>query len=87
MQHFLKPAPGTAWAQIVPPKLLHKQLVATHNAAPALDASLAEGTPDDACLTAQKQESDSKSFVCLAIRPPGWRWEEQSNDLWQTAAA
>jgi hypothetical protein len=55
MQHFLKPASGTAGTEVVAPELLEQLLVAVHCAIAAFDSGLAEGTPDAACCSAQKE--------------------------------
>src|SRR5262249_20080618 len=74
MQHFLKPATGAAGAEVVAAEFLAQLLVAMDDSATSLDLSFAQGTPGVACPWAQKECSESISFVCLAIRPPRWRW-------------
>jgi hypothetical protein len=54
-QHRLKPAPGTAGAQIVSPKLLDQFLVAMDDAQTLLDRCFGVESPAGVCSTAQKQ--------------------------------
>jgi hypothetical protein len=70
MQQFLKPAARLAWARIVPAHLLRELLVAVNQALAPLHVGFAQGTPGVACSSAQKELSDSRSFVCLPIGPP-----------------
>lgn len=70
MQHFLKPAPGAAWALVVTAEFLHQYLAAVDDARTTLDLRLAQGTPGDVCWSAQKEASESRSFLFLAIQPP-----------------
>jgi hypothetical protein len=56
MQHFLKPASGTARAEIIAAELLKQLLLAAvHRAIAAFYASFAQGTPGAAWMCAQKQ--------------------------------
>jgi len=71
MQQFLKPAARVARARIVPPHLLRKLLVAVNQPLAALHVGLAQGTPGVVCSSAQKELSESRSFVFLPIEPPG----------------
>ena len=70
MQQFLKPAARVARARIVPAYLLRKFLVGVNQPLATLHVGFAQGTPGVACLSAQKELSDSRSFVCLPIGPP-----------------
>jgi len=58
-QHRLKPAAGSAGAQIVPPWFLNELLVTVDDAQAALDASFGVESPSDACSSVQKQNRDS----------------------------
>ena len=72
MQHRLKPAPGTARTRIIAPELLKQLLVAVHDPIATLDAGLAQGNLGAVSRCAQKQGSDSRSFLFFfAIQPPG----------------
>ena len=77
MQHFLKPAPGAARTEIIAAQLLEELFVAMNESIATTDASFAQGTPFDACWSAQKEWRFSKSLF-LAIQPP-FRVDENSN--------
>ena len=73
MQHFLKRPPASARAWIVPTELLDKLLVAMDDAGAAFHAGLGRETLSDACSSARKQPSSSKSFIwCMVhLQPAG----------------
>jgi hypothetical protein len=63
MQHFLKPAAGTAGTEVIASKLLEQLLLAAADGPVApLHASFAQGTPGDASTCAQKEEGASWFF-------------------------
>jgi hypothetical protein len=54
MQHRLKAAARAAWARVVTSEAFHELLVPVDDPVTPLDVSFAEGTPCDACSSAQK---------------------------------
>ena len=81
MQHFLKPASGTARAGVVAAEFLDQFLLSTtHGSVTALHPSLAQGTPGAASTYAQKQWRASSSLLC-AILPPCRGITKSSSDL------
>jgi hypothetical protein len=63
MQHFLKRPPASARAWIVPSELLDELLVTVNDAGTAFHAGFGRETLSDACSSARKQPSSSKSFI------------------------
>ena len=71
MQHFLKRPPASARAWIVPSELLDELLVAVDDAGAAFHAGFGWETLSDACSSARKQPSSSKSFIlCMMHLQP-----------------
>ena len=71
MQHFLKRPPVSARAWIVATELLHELLVAMNDADAVFHAGLGRETLSDACSSARKQFSSSKSFIwCMVHLQP-----------------
>ena len=67
MQHFLKRLPASARAWIVPAELLNELLVAVNDAGAAFHACFGRETLSDACSSARKQFSSSKSFIWCMV--------------------
>jgi len=67
MQHFLKRPPASARAWIVPSELLDELLVAVNDAGAAFHAGFGWETLSDACSSARKQFSSSKSFIWCMV--------------------
>jgi hypothetical protein len=67
MQHFLKRPPASAWARIVATELLDQFFVAADDPETAFHGRFGWETLSDACSSARKQFSSSKSFIWCMV--------------------